>query len=132
MTITGWIIVGFIALILGFILLMLWGNECKFKTLLISSIISIIIIIGMIIGGFWYYDNVASGIREVKDQKSALNNGIEREITITTEDGREIFYYKGKCDIKTDNDNYILFEDEEGKRQIIYWGITDTVIISEL
>lgn len=132
MTITGWIIVGFIVLILGFILLMLWGNECKFKTLLISSIVSIIIIIGMIIGGFWYYDNVASGIREVKDQKSALNNGIEREITITTEDGREIFYYKGKCDIKTDNDNYILFEDEEGKRQIIYWGITDTVIISEL
>ena len=45
--------------------------------------------------------------------------------------GRQIFYYKGKCDIET-NGNYILFEDEQGLRQMIYWGITDTIIISEL
>lgn len=132
MTIISWIIVGAIAVMLGCILLILWRNECEFKTILISSIVSIAIIVGMIIGGFWYHDNVASGIREMKDQESALNNGIEREITITAEDGREIFYYKGKCDIETDNGNYILFEDEEGKRQIIYWGVTDTIIISEL
>ena len=132
MTIISWIIVGMIALMLSGILLLLWRYGCEFKTILISSIVSIIIIIGIIISGFWYYDSVASGIREMKDQESALNNGIEREITITAEDGREIFYYKGKCDIETDNGNYILFEDEEGKRQIIYWGITDTIIISEL
>ena len=132
MTIISWIIVGMIALMFSGILLLLWRYGCEFKTILISSIVSIIIIIGIIISGFWYYENVASGIREMKDQESALNNGIEREITITAEDGREIFYYKGKCDIETDNGNYILFEDEEGKRQIIYWGVTDTIIISEL
>lgn len=132
MAIVGWIIIGVTALMLGCILLVLWKYGCELKTILISSIASVVIIVGMIFGGFWYYGNVADGIRVMKDQESALNNGIEREITITAEDGREIFYYKGKCDIETDNGNYILFEDEEGKRQIIYWGITDTIIISEL
>lgn len=132
MAIVGWIIIGITALMFGCILLVLWKLGYEFKTILISSIASVVIIVGMIIGGFWYYGNVADGIRVMKDQESALNNGIEREITITAEDGREIFYYKGKCDIETDNGNYILFEDEEGKRQIIYWGVTDTIIISEL
>jgi hypothetical protein len=68
----------------------------------------------------------------MKDQKSELSNGLMREITITAEDGREIFHYKGKCDIETDNNRYILFEDEQGLRQIIYWGITDTIIVAEL
>lgn len=96
-----------------------------------------IIIIGFIVaglilgGGYWYCNNTAGGARAMKDQESELHNGLLREITITAEDGRQIFYYKGKCDIET-NGNYILFEDEEGLRQMIYWGITDTIIISEL
>ena len=48
-------------------------------------------------------------------------------------DGREIFHYKGRCDIESDHaDNYILFEDENGLRRMIYYGITDTVLIMEL
>ena len=112
MAIVGWIIIGITALMFGCILLVLWKYGCELKTILISSIASVVIIVGMIIGGFWYYGNVADGIRVMKDQESALNNGIEREITITAEDGREIFYYKGKCDIETDNGNYILFEEK--------------------
>ena len=74
---------------------------------------------------------IAGGVRAMKDQQSELSNGLMREITITAEDGREIFHYVGKCDIET-NGNYILFEDENGLRQMIYWGITDTIIVSEL
>jgi hypothetical protein len=81
--------------------------------------------------GFWYYGNTAGGARALKDQKSALSNGLMREIVITAEDGREIFYYKGKCDIET-NENYILFEDEQGYRQMVYWGELDTIVIVEL
>ena len=67
-----------------------------------------------------------------KDFQSELSNGIEREITITAEDGREIFYYEGKVDIESDHDdNYIKFESEEGKRYIIYYGIQDTITIIE-
>ena len=70
----------------------------------------------------------------MKDFHSNMENGIEREITITAEDGREIFHYEGKCDIETshaNSENYILFESEEGKRYIIYYGVQDTVLIVE-
>lgn len=80
----------------------------------------------------WYNTSTASGIRGMKDFRSNLSNGIEREITITTEDGREIFRYQGKIDVESDHtDNYIKFESEDGKRYIIYYGIQDTVKIIE-
>lgn len=97
-----------------------------------SSIISIAIFIGVIFGINWYNTSTASGIRAYKDYQSNIDNGIEREITITAEDGREIFHYKGKVDVESDHtDNYIKFESEEGKRYMIYYGITDTIIIKE-
>lgn len=99
---------------------------------LITATISAIIIILMVIGIKWYNTHTASGVRAVKDFQSELSNGIEREITITAEDGREIFYYEGKVDIESDHDdNYIKFESEEGKRYIIYYGIQDTITIIE-
>lgn len=97
----------------------------------ISLFITALIVMLIIGGGIWYCNNTARGARAMKDQQSELNNGLMREITITAEDGREIFHYTGKCDIET-NGNYILFEDESGLRQMVYWGITDTIIVSEL
>lgn len=81
---------------------------------------------------WWYNTNTASGKRALKDTQSELNNGIEREIIITAEDGREIFRYRGKVDIESNHtDNYIKFESEEGLRYIIYYGIQDTITIIE-
>lgn len=77
----------------------------------------------------WFFNGTAAGARMEKDFKSSLH-GLDREITITAEDGREIYHYSGKCDIET-QDKYILFEDENGKRQTIYWGALDTIIIQE-
>lgn len=83
--------------------------------------------------GFWWCNNTADGARALKDQQSNFNNGLNREITVLAADGREIFHYKGRCDIEADHaDNYILFEDEDGLRRMIYYGITDTVLIMEL
>lgn len=97
----------------------------------IALLLTFIITASFIGGGFWWCNNTASGARALKDQESEFNNGIMREITITAEDGREIYHYIGRCDIET-NDNYIIFEDEQGLRQMIYWGVTDTIIISEI
>ena len=102
--------------------------------LLISIPIIIVCIIAMMFGLSWWNTHTASGVRAVKEYKSEFNNGLEREITITAEDGREIFHYEGKIDIETKHDgnaNYILFESEEGQRYLIYYGITDTVLIIE-
>lgn len=110
------------------------GVECDNGVVpyLITATISAIIIILIVIGIKWYNTHTASGARAVKDFQSEISNGIEREITITAEDGREIFYYEGKVDIESDHDdNYIKFESEEGKRYIIYYGIQDTITIIE-
>lgn len=93
------------------------------------------VILSVVIGcfGFWWCNNTADGARALKDQHSNFNNGLNREIVVLAPDGREIFYYKGRCDIESDHsDNYILFEDEDGLRRIVYYGITDTVLIMEL
>lgn len=131
-TIGGWIFLIIIALF-GLILSVAGGfAEDNFLLAVVGILITIIICIGA--GGFmsWYNTSTASGIRNYKDYQSEMSNGIEREITITAEDGREIFHYEGKVDIESNHsDNYIKFESEEGKRYIIYYGIQDTILIVE-
>lgn len=96
------------------------------------SIICGIVFVIIVIATGWYNTHTATGQRALKDNKSNINNGIEREILITAEDGREIFRYEGKVDIESNHtDNYIKFESEEGKRYIIYYGIQDTIQIIE-
>lgn len=98
----------------------------------ITILIALAIIGGTIFGFNWFNTSTASGARYYKDFQSELSNGINREITITAEDGRMIFHYEGKVDIESNHeDNYIKFESEEGKRYIIYYGIQDTITIIE-
>ena len=131
MTIGLWIVAIVVGIIGIFFSIMIWvmdDNPGGSMLCILATVFLVLLIIG---GGFWYCNNTAGGIRAMKDQQSELSNGLMREITITAEDGREIFHYVGKCDIET-NGNYILFEDEKGLRQMIYWGVTDTIIVSEL
>ena len=132
MTIGLWVV----AIVVGIIgslvsVIMFWWADDNPVGCMVGILITVFVVLLIIGGGFWYCNNTAGGARAMKDQQSELQNGLMREITITAEDGREIFHYVGKCDIET-NGNYILFEDENGLRQMIYWGITDTIIVSEL
>jgi len=103
------------------------------KMAVIGLLITALVIALLLIGGNWYFNNTANGVRAMKEQQSNLNNGLNREITIIAADGREIFHYKGKCDIESDHeDNYILFEGEDGLRRMVYYGVTDTVLILEV
>lgn len=131
MTIGLWvtaIIIGVIGLVIS---IALGVADCNWGACIIGILITVIVV-GATLGiGHWYYNNTADGARALKDEQSNLNNGLMREIIITAEDGREIFRYKGKCDIET-NVGYILFEGEDGLRRIIYYGALDTIIITEL
>ena len=129
MTVGMWVLFG-IAIVIGLVnAALVWASDHAMGAI-VTILITAIIAGGICWGGHWYYSSTAEGIRAMKDQQSNFDNGLNREIIITAEDGREIFYYKGKCDIKH-NDGYILFETENGKRMMIYYGITDTIIISE-
>ena len=130
-TLGQWIILG-VLFFLGIIIGILVFESCESKVAGIATIIGTVVIGALAFGMNWYNTSTASGIRGMKDFKSELTNGIEREITITAEDGREIFHYQGKVDVESDHtDNYIKFESEEGKRYLIYYSIQDTITIIE-
>ena len=131
-TILQWLLIVIVALILlcliGSVLFTMENNIAKIAI----TIICIISFVLVCYGFHWYNTSTASGIRSLKDFKSNLSNGIEREITITAEDGRQIFHYEGKVDVESNHvDNYIKFESEEGKRYLIYYGVQDTISIIE-
>lgn len=153
LTIGNWILVG-ILIIIGIIVTGCIGswyyNDYEFESglgnhnkiyhkhrllgFIVTGIISLIIVVGTIFVFHWYHTSFASGIRSYKDFKSNINNGIYREITITNEDGKVIYDYTGKCDVEEQeevDERKLKFENEQGKRVIIYYGITDTVKIIE-
>lgn len=120
-------------LLIGIIAGILFLLACDSRAVGIVTIIGTVVFAGVLAFGMnWYNTSTASGIRGLKDFRSELTNGIEREITITAEDGREIFHYQGKVDVESDHtDNYIKFESEEEKRYLIYYGVQDTITIIE-
>lgn len=134
LTLGNWIfIVVLVFVAIGFSLF-IGFDEDDAKVGIICGLVCLIVILAIAVGISWYHKNTASGERSYKDFQSNMNKGLNREITITAEDGREIFHYEGKIDVETKhegNANYILFESEEGQRYIIYYGITDTVLIIE-
>lgn len=121
-TLGQWIILG-VLFFVGIIIGILVFEACESKVAGIATIIGTVVIVGALAFGMnWYNTSTASGIRGLKDFKSELTNGIEREI----------FHYQGKVDVESDHtDNYIKFESEEGKRYLIYYGIQDTITIIE-
>lgn len=122
MTIGGWILFGILAvLILGAGLMFMIMEDSKIG-LPISIVITILILIGLL----WYYGNTASGQRALVDQKSELNNGIERVINVYTANGDMIASYEGKIDIDTNDGGYVKF-DFQGKRYIYYNCFIETI-----
>jgi uncharacterized membrane protein len=70
--------------------------------------------------------------RQLKDIQSDYSDGIHRIITVTAEDGRTIYTYEGTVDLEINGEERkIKFEDENGNRQIVIYGIQDTVTIIE-
>ena len=119
--------------LMGVVLAVLFGAGSNIKNGVICGAVTIILCLVMMFILSWYNTSTAQGIRNYKDFKSNMSNGIEREIIITAEDGREIFKYSGKVDVESNHtDNYIKFESEEGKRYIIYYGIQYTILIREV
>lgn len=92
---------------------------------------SAIVIAIIIIASAFYLTSTEGGKRFIKDFTSDVSGGIPRHVRVYDFNGELIEEYKGTFDIETTNDNYILFDDENNLRHIIYFT-TGTVIIDEL
>lgn len=126
MPVIGWILFALIvSIILGAAILI--GEACDHIGFgcIVGGFICVIIMMIMI----WYFHNTAAGRRAIKSQESNFSNGIERVVRVYDINGQLIAEYDGKFDITYDNDR-ILFDDENGKRHIIYYP-TGTVTIDE-
>lgn len=86
----------------------------------------VIIIVAMLIA---FYFTTASGKRTIKDFTSDVSGGLERTIEVYDINGKLIKSYSGKFDIDYDSER-IKFDDENGKRHVIYYT-TGTIIIDE-
>lgn len=119
MTIDGWIMFALIAGCLVFAAVfgaVLCENIAARITI---PVICVLATIGLLIGMLWYFGNTASGQRAITDQKSDLENGLERVIRVYTADGNIIAEYEGIIDIEGNDGGYVLF-DYQGKRYTYY------------
>lgn len=121
-----------IFLLLIVILIALWVG-CDFESTiggLITFMIGILLLMCLVFGQLWYYNNTESGKRAIKSQESNFKGGITREVKVYDVNGKVIQEYKGKFDIDYDDDR-IIFDDEKGNRHVIYYP-TGTVIVDEI
>jgi len=95
------------------------------KRALIGTILAVVIIVGLII---WWFFGTAAGSRSLKTLRSNVS-GIERTVTVYDINGNILREYNGRFDVEYD-ESRILFDDEDGKRHVIYYT-TGTVIIEE-
>lgn len=125
-----WIGVMGVITIIG-LLILIAGIATRGGTAMISAgILTTVIAAAIGVALFWWLHNTAEGAREIKNFKSNINNnGIERTVTVYDLSGEIIKEYSGKFDVETRQDS-ILFDDENGKRHIIY-HTTGTVIVDE-
>lgn len=118
MPILAWIgVIVLDALIIFMACFILYDTD-SFAAKIIGKLVTIAVCVAIILGFHWYYANTATGQRAMIDEKSNLQNGIERIVTVYTADGKQLAQYKGKIDI-SDNDGYVKF-DFDGKRYIYY------------
>lgn len=126
MTLAGWFGYGCFAIILiAACFLIGYSIDKKIICIIVGIALSVI----MLLCFLFYYNCTAMGKRAYKTQESNLSNGIYREVTVYDMEGDVIKTYSGKFDITYDNDR-ILFDDENGKRHIIYYP-TGTVTVDE-
>lgn len=121
MTIGGWILFGIIAFIVAavafFAYLVLDERSSKGGFIIIA--LAGVLIFAAYRGLNWYFTETASGQRAVVDQRSELNNGLERTINILNADGDVIRTYTGIIDIEGNDGGYVLF-DYDGNRYTYY------------
>jgi len=119
MSVSGWILFGFIAFIIICIEAIIICASENIIWKIISGVIATILIIASLFGLLWYYKNTASGQREIVDQRSNFNGGLERTVTVYTATGDIIARYTGKIDIENNDGGYVIF-DFQGKRYMYY------------
>ena len=76
MTIQSWIGWGIISILVIIAAIFICVEAYNTSTKVITIVVAAILVIGLLVGGLWYYQNTASGIRELTDEKANFQNGV--------------------------------------------------------
>ena len=126
------IIFGVIIIIVGVIYTFMAIQDEAIGIGITCFIVSFLIGIALISGAIFYL-NTETGKRAIKDMESNLDGGINRVVNVYDVNGEIIKTYEGKFDVEVGNAHgspYILFDDENNKRHIVYYT-TGTIFIDE-
>ena len=125
----GFVIAALILIIIGFSAGVSLGDGKAAPAVVgtLCGVIASAIILGFML---WYFGSTEKGKRAMKSQESNFNGGIERTVKVYDIKGDIITEYEGKFDVDY-NESRIIFDDENGKRHIIYYN-TATVVIDEI
>lgn len=135
MTIGSWILVGLIfGIAFGSICYIILNFDSNSRGAAFGCSCGILIVAAVLCGAIcWYSTGTAVGQRAYKDQLSNFSGGILRVVSVYDINGKLIKQYRGKFDVETDRGGgakYILFDDENNKRHIVYYT-TSTITIDE-
>lgn len=122
------LVIGGIVLLIG-VGLAIWRFIEQDIAMAIGVLIFAIVLGAILIVSPIVYMNTEAGARALKDQQSNFNAGIERIVKVYDVNGELIEQYEGRFDVETTS-SYVLFDDENNKRHMIYYT-TGTIIIDE-
>ena len=131
MTIGGWVTYFFIVAAIGGIAgVIVYLTEDK-KVMITSLIIMVLVSMCVLCGMLWWYSNTESGKRAMKTQESNFEGGIRRNVKVYDAIGNMLQEFEGTFDVDFNaDDRRVLFDDENGKRHLIYFN-SGTVIVEE-
>lgn len=121
MTIAGWIIYVTLAGCAVIMYIAVAYDSNGKTTWIAGGVITGLVCLILLVSMLWYFSATASGQRAIKSQRSNLEGGISRTVTLYDYNGKEIQHWSGVFDV-TENDNETYF-DLDGKRVIIQGGI---------
>lgn len=119
MTIHGWLVFGGVCLFVGAMATTVFVRLDSIMAHIITVAVAIVLCVVILLGMLWFFNSTATGQRALVDQKSELENGLNRTITVYTANGEVIAQYTGKIDIEGNDGGYVIF-DFEGKRYMYY------------
>jgi len=111
-----------------------FGEEKKSQISIVGSILSLIVIGGVIFGGVWWINNTAHGARMQLTWEAEMNVGLQRNVQVFTATGELVYEYQGRFDVDQ-NDNRIIidiFNEDNQPRRVYISAPAGVVIISQI
>jgi len=109
------------------------GKEGKVNNV-VGSVLSLVVIVGVVAGGIWWINNTAHGARMQLTWEAEMNVGLERNVQVFTATGELVYEYRGRFDVDQNDHRIIIdvFNENNEPRRVYIAAPAGVVIISQI